>query len=177
MLPYEPPLRQPSPLLLLGWPQVRLYRIVGFRPVLRIFKRAVLISPHLVPRSGRHGLRLLWLCRACWSIVCFSNTPVSIDVFAWLDVQKSPTLTCLMHAARAPARTKRQGHSIVRNTNAQCAEANSNQKAITIRNAHCECKLYRAYSGRVHLPGISTMLRRGSGLVDYLNIHQCTRNG
>ncbi len=39
-----------------------------------------------------------------------------------------------LHAAQV--RTKRPGHSIVRNTNAQRAKANSNQKAIAIRITH-----------------------------------------
>jgi hypothetical protein len=50
-----------------------------------------------------------------------------------------------MHAAQV--RTKRPGHSIVRNTNAQRAKANSNQKAIAIRIAHWHKAMHANLAG------------------------------
>ena len=60
------------------------------------------------------------------------------------DVLKSPRL-CAMHAA--PARTKRQGQSIARSTNAQRAKANSNRKLITIRIAHWHNAMHATLAG------------------------------
>ena len=77
--------------------------------------------------------------------VRISNAHISKStVMMQSDVLKSPRL-CAMHAA--PARTKRQGQSIARSTNAPRAKANSNRKLITIRIAHWHNAMHATLAG------------------------------